>query len=343
MPDPAMALLAFAGLTLLTAILFWPVAGVVPRVRRMVRVTDRVRFEDVLKQLYQLEYARLPATVESVAGGVQLPRHQVLRLLHELEESEHLQSADDRYTLTEEGRLYALRIIRTHRLWERFLADRTGTRPEEWHSQADAAEHRLSARATEDLAATLGHPVYDPHGDPIPTALGEMPARAGFPLSSLRPGETGVIIHLEDEPAQVYGQLIELGLSPTMPIERIEGAKGHVRFKAGGGEHEVPSFVARNVTVDWADEDAMEEWGPTLSDVGLGDSARVVGISPTCQGAARRRLLDPGLVPGTVVQARMRSASGDPVAYDIRGALIALRESQARQIRIEAMPNQEAV
>ena len=87
MPDPAMALLAFAGLTLLTAILFWPVAGVVPRVRRMVRVTDRVRFEDVLKQLYQLEYARLPATVESVAGGVQLPRHQVLRLLHELEES----------------------------------------------------------------------------------------------------------------------------------------------------------------------------------------------------------------------------------------------------------------
>ena len=72
----------------------------------------------------------------------------------------------------------------------------------------------------------------------------------------------------------------------------------------------------------------------TLADVGPGHSATVRGISPLCSGPARRRLLDLGVVPGTVVQARLRSAAGDPIAYEIRGALVALRREQAALIGV---------
>ncbi|MCY4574169.1 MAG: hypothetical protein OXF01_15380, partial [Gemmatimonadetes bacterium] len=76
MVDPTLALLIFAALVALCAAVLWPGRGLVARVRRFTRLTERVRMEDVLKQLYKLEYDRLPATVESVAGGVQIPRGQ---------------------------------------------------------------------------------------------------------------------------------------------------------------------------------------------------------------------------------------------------------------------------
>ena len=76
----------------------------------------------------------------------------------------------------------------------------------------------------------------------------------------------------------------------------------------------------------------------TLSALEPGESARVVGIAEVCQGPQRRRLLDLGVVPGTRITAELRSASGDPVAYEMRGALIALRREQAEWIRVRREP-----
>ena len=334
MPDPALALLVFFAFAGLAAVIVWPGRGLGPRLRRFARLTERVRLEDVLKQLYKLEYDRLPATPESVAGGARISRTQAIRLLQRLEEKELVTAGDAPFRLTDAGRAQALHIVRAHRIWERFLADRTGTRPEDWHGQAEAREHLLSVAQTEDLAAALGHPVYDPHGDPIPTASGEMPARSGMPLSALEPGERGLITHLEDEPREIYSELVALGLGLMSPVERLEGEAGRVRFRTGDRRHEVSSAVARNVTVEPAQEVDDPQWSRTLADVQPGESATVAAISPLCRGPARRRLLDLGVVPGTVVHARMRSAGGDPVAYDIRGALIALRREQAAQIRL---------
>ena len=339
MPDPALALLTFAALAVLGAVILWPRHGVVARVRRLAALTGRVRLEDVLKQLHKLEYDGLPATAESVAGGVQIARHQAIRLLQRLEETGFATVSGTVFALTPAGRAYALRIVRTHRLWERFLADRTGTPPQEWHGRAEAREHTLSQSATEELAASLGHPVYDPHGDPIPTADGQMPPPTGFPLSALAPGDRAVVTHLEDEPAAIFAQLVALGLGVRAPVERLEGPAGRVRFRAGREEHDVSAAVARNVTVQpVAERPAPPSWSRTLADMAPGDSAKVVGISPGCRGPARRRLLDLGIVPGTVVRAELRSAAGDPVAYDVRGALIALRRGQAVLVGVQAEP-----
>ncbi|MBK9229766.1 MAG: hypothetical protein IPO15_02505 [Anaerolineae bacterium] len=65
-------------------------------------------------------------------------------------------------------------MVRAHRLWERYLADETGYQPLAWHELADQMEHRLTPAAANALAATLGNPTYDPHGDPIPSAEGDV-------------------------------------------------------------------------------------------------------------------------------------------------------------------------
>ena len=335
MPNPALALLVFFAVVLLSAAALWPGRGIAARLRRIARLSERVRMEDVLKQLYKFEYDRLPATAESVAGGVQISRHQAIRLLQRLEEKEFVAADAERFRLTEPGRAQALHIVRTHRLWERFLADRTATPPEDWHGQAETREHLLSAADADDLAAALGHPVYDPHGDPIPTAAGEMPARAGVTLSSLEPGERGLITHLEDEPTEIYRELVRLGLGLMAPVERLEGEAGRVCFRSGEKRYEISGALARNVTVEPSNEVVEAGSTRTLAEVQPGDSATVAGIAPACRGPARRRLLDLGVVPGTVIHARMRSAAGDPVAYDIRGALVALRREQAAHIRVD--------
>ena len=83
-----------------------------------------------------------------------------------------------------------------------------------------------------------------------------------------------------------------------------------------------------------------------LSVLKLGDVGRVVEISPRCVGAARRRFLDLGILPGTLIRAEMVSPGGDPTAYRIRGALIGLRQEQADLIgiaRVAAMDEADAM
>lgn len=67
----------------------------------------------------------------------------------------------------------------------------------------------------------------------------------------------------------------------------------------------------------------------------LKPSASAIVVALTSEGAERRRMLDLGILPGTRIEAVMRSPLGDPVAYRVRGSIVALRQEQARQIQVE--------
>lgn len=336
MVDPALALLIFGFLALVVALLVWPDKGLVSRLLRFLEMTEKVRLEDSLKHLYKCEYSGRPCSVDTVAGALEVSRSQSVHLLGRLEELGLAREVPEGFELTKEGRDYALHIVRTHRLLERYLADRTGILPEDWHGEAERREHRLSPDERESLAARLGHPVYDPHGDPIPTARGELPPRLGIPLTALDPGEVACIVHLGDEPREVYEALTRAGLTPLMSVRVLEGEPGEVRFVGGGREHSFPPVLARNITVEPTPEgEPAEVQEATLADVPEGEVATVRGIHPGLQGPQRRRLLDLGLVPGTPVEAELAAAGGDPVAYRIRGALIALRRDQAGWIQVD--------
>ena len=292
--------------------------------------------EDCLKHLYKCEYAGRSSSVDSVAGSVEVSRSRAVHLLRRLEELDYARAVPDGFVLTENGREYATHIVRTHRLLERYLADRTGVPPEDWHGEAERREHKLSPEDRESLAARLGHPLYDPHGDPIPTADGELPPRTGVPLTALEPGDVASIIHLGDEPREIYETLTGAGLTPLMPVRVSEAIPGKVRFEASGEVHTLPSIIARNITVELLPEaELSDSGGVTLAEVENGETVRVLGIHSGLQGPQRRRLLDLGLVPGTLVEAEFSSAGGDPVAYRVRGALIALRKDQSRWIQVD--------
>jgi len=336
MIDPVLALLIFGLAVVLMAGLLWPERGFVPRIIRSFGKTERIRLEDTLKHLYKCEYSGRTCSVNSVSGSVAVSRTRALELLGKLGELELARASGEGFHLTDEGREYALHIVRTHRLLERFLADRTGVEPVDWHKEAERKEHSFSPADTDTLAARLGHPLYDPHGDPIPTAQGELPPLTGLPLTALEADDVASIVHLGDEPREVFEALTAVGLSPQMLVRVLETGPGRVRFEAGGRELALPPVVARNITVEPLPEaELVQESNETLASVADGEEVRVLGIHTGLQGPQRRRLLDLGLVPGTMVEAELRSAGGDPVAFRVRGALIALRKDQAQWILVD--------
>ncbi len=304
------------------------------------RALRRTRTEDALKHLFDCEYHGRPATRESLVGALGLSGRRTAELLAGMEELGLLASREGGFRLTDEGRGEALRVIRIHRLWERYFADETGLEPQRWHPEAERREHLTSPAQADDLSVRLGHPRFDPHGDPIPTSEGELPPRAGRPLTDFTPGDDVEVVHVEDEPPTVFAQLVEEGIHPGMTLSLASVTPERVRFAVDFEEVELAPVVAANIFAVPAEEVASGAVsvadGPAmpLSSVRVGDEAEVVGFSRRCRGLERRRLLDLGLLPGTVVKARMASPAGDPVAYRVRGAVIALRRSQARQIKV---------
>lgn len=336
MPDPLISLLVGLFISVLVLALFWPDRGLFFRLQRMRRMTSRVLLEDALKHILNSELNGKQITPQSVAGVLQISANKAATLLAEMENHEFLTLQSGEIQLTPAGREYALRIVRAHRLWERYLADETGFNESEWHHLAERYEHLLSQDDAHALDRRLGHPTYDPHGDPIPTAEGELMPHSSQPITAIKIGEVVRIVHIEDEPDEVYAQLVAEGLYPGMNVRLIDKSPQRICFFGGNDEHVLAPIVAANISVIPIFEEAQEDesmW-EQLSAIKLGQKGKVVNISPRCRGAERRRLLDLGVLPGTVVEADLTSPSGDPTAYRIRDAVIALRKEQASLINV---------
>ncbi len=335
--QPLFSLLIVTAALVFAVLLFWPARGLFWRGLRLLRSNERVRIEDALKHVYDCEYRATPCTLHSLAGALSFSGSRAAGLIARLEELRLIEEKGGCYRLSADGRSDALRVVRIHRLWERYLSDETGFDATEWHAEADAREHSTSAQEADSLAVKMGEPRYDPHGDPIPTAEGEIAPQRGKPLSELVAGEVAEIVHVEDEPASVYAQLVAECLYPGMRVRVLEKTPRRVRFEGDAEEHVLAPVLAANLTVIvHRGEAEIEETPRNLSVLELGEAAQVTGISALCRGLERRRLLDLGIVPGTVVEAELASPSGDPTAYRVRGALVALRREQADLIHITA-------
>lgn len=335
MLTPASALVMTVGAVAVFLLALWPRHGLLWQWQRGRKSTERVLIEDALKHLYNQEYNNVKCTLPSIAGSLSISGDQAARLMQRLESLGLTQSREEGFELTNDGRSYALRMIRIHRLLERYLADETGLSELEWHGKAERLEHMTSEEESEALAARMGNPSYDPHGDPIPTVSGDLPPKKGTPLTDLQEGSVAQIIHLEDEPKAVYAQLVAEGLHPGIRIRLLSKNEQRVVFAAGGDEIVLAPVIATNVSVEPLPEQKMTKPMESLAQLELGETCEVVGISSACRGQQRRRIMDLGVIPGTVISAEMQSFTGDPTAYKIRGATIALRKNQAEQIHIK--------
>lgn len=115
--------------------------------------------------------------------------------------------------LTEEGERLALTIIRRHRLWEVFLVDKLGFGWDQVHEMAEELEHVRSDELMKRLDAFLNYPQFDPHGDPIPTPAGLMPAVTYRKLADLAPLEEACLMGVLDHSAAFLQHLDACGLT----------------------------------------------------------------------------------------------------------------------------------
>ena len=334
--EPITAIIIGLMVLAITAFVIWPHNGLIAIWKRYIWNAKKVLIEDALKLLYQLEENKVTAAVQNIEKALTIPSSKANELVAQLEKIGLITTINNKIELTTEGRNYSLQVIRNHRLWEKYLADETGTKEINWHIEAEHAEHTLTPTQADELAAKIGNPLVDPHGDPIPTSSGKMPDRKGIPITELSENDYVEIIHLEDEPTEVYEQLIEAGLYPGMHL-RIKSINDKIiQFNADGKNIEVKPEFGQNISVASVGlEERVEKRFRILSTLKVGESGKVLGISSAIRGKQRRRLLDFGLVPGTTITPRLVSFSGDPVAYTIRDTSIALRKQQANMIFIE--------
>lgn len=341
----SLTILLFLGVLCVLCVVwwFWPEVGLRARFVHGRELARRAMREDALKHMYKRESREELATMESLAGVLQVSTSEVASVLEELEALGLIVREADVYHLTQEGCEAALFVIRAHRLWERFLAERTGHGELDWHRQAEWVEHQISPESVEALDRHLGRPTYDPHGDPIPSQEGEYVPLGGSRLTQARLHVPLRIVHIEDEPEVIYAQLLAQGLHPGMVVRLTERSAERLRFWGGGDEHVLAPLVAANIQVE---EQEAEEAGThpealRLSSLGIGEKARILELSPRIRGLERRRLMDLGFLPGTALEVELESPQGDPKAYRVREALIALRAEQAKQIYVEHLTKEE--
>jgi DtxR family Mn-dependent transcriptional regulator len=123
-----------------------------------------------------------------------------------------------------------------------------------------------------------------------------------------------------------------------MQVYILDDSDNRIRFAANGDESSLTTLFATSITVRKLPSEApLQEKSDVLSSLKLGEKAVVKGISPYCRGRQRRRLMDLGIVPGTVVTARLRSAAGNPIAYEVMDASIAIRKEQADLIFVKRL------
>jgi len=153
--------------------------------------------------------------------------------------------------LTERGRLVALEVIRHHRLLELFLVESLGMSWDEVHGEAEVLEHVLSEDLEELIAAKLGHPTLDPHGDPIPSPELTIAADESRSLYELEPGEHGTFSRVSDSDPEMLRFLAERGIAPGARLEVIERQPfdGPLYVRFGDEVHVLGAVLARAMRV----------------------------------------------------------------------------------------------
>lgn len=331
-------LLLLSLFALATLLVLWPRVGLFARFRRARQLAERALIEDALKHTHARELRGPLATAASLAGTLRVSARRAVDLIATVEAAGLMQSTGEGLRLTERGRRLALRVIRAHRLLERYLADELRIPLESIHEQADRREHTLSPQEVDELEARLGYPRRDPHGDPIPSSAGVLPAEEAATLTDWPIGRAAKVVHLEDEPTEIFAQIAASGLVPGMHIEVLERTEERLVVWDGEREYALAPVAASNVSV----VDLPHSLHPPvrLTSLEPGQSGEVLALR--CEGANRRRLLDLGLTPGTVVECVFPSPAGEPTAYKVRGALIALRREQAEEIEIDEVIGADA-
>ena len=220
--------------------------------------------EDYAKAIYSLEgITDVPAPVSTNALAERLgvtpgSASAMVKRLGELGLVIHVPYRG--VSLSESGRRVALEVIRHHRLLELYLFESLGVPWDRVHDEAEVLEHVLSEQLEERIAAQLGHPTRDPHGDPIPGPDLVLAETETCALDTLHPGVRGVFTRVSDSDPEMLRYLSERGIAPGARLEVVDrqpfGGPLFVRFGDHGAVHALGGELAHAMRVELDDRPA---------------------------------------------------------------------------------------
>jgi len=207
--------------------------------------------EDYLKIIYRLQRGEAAVTTNAIAGAMAVSPASASNMIKKLARLRLVEHTPYRgVALTPTGEKVALEVIRHHRLLELYLSQALGVSLERVHQEAERLEHVLSEDLEEKIAASLGQPTHDPHGDPIPGRDGTVHDPRYPLLSDLRAGQGGTIVRVSDRDPDVLRDLAEAGLLPGTEVRVVGvGGDGSVRLRAEGAEQHLSRRLADAVHV----------------------------------------------------------------------------------------------
>lgn len=149
-------------------------------------------------------------------------------------------------SLTDEGKVEALRLVRRHRLIETFLVNHMNYSWEEVHAEAEILEHAVSDRFVEHLSNLLGHPSHDPHGDPIPSPEGRIPATPDVQITEAKDGGNFRVSRLATQDPEQLSELACLGLRPgaVVALQERDSTSGSIQIVVDCHEYTLPGELA---------------------------------------------------------------------------------------------------
>ena len=201
--------------------------------------------DDYIKTIYAVdERGEGPASTTALAKRLGIGASSVSGMLRKLAEMglvEHRPYGGVR--LTDAGTRAALDVLRRHRLLETYLVRELGYGWDEVHVEAEVLEHHVSPTLLDRMDARLGHPRFDPHGDPIPAADGTVATFSGRRLATLEPGDRGRLVRVDDDDpamlAWLREQEIELGVALELVARRPFGGPFLMRVTASDAPREL--------------------------------------------------------------------------------------------------------
>jgi DtxR family Mn-dependent transcriptional regulator len=212
--------------------------------------------EDFLKTVYllQQETDRVQTSMLAEALGITAP--STTEMAKKLAKANLVVHEPYRgIRLTSAGERVALEIVRNHRLLELFLVQALGYTWDEVHEEAERLEHAVSDRLIQRMTEYLGHPRFDPHGDPIPSLDGNIQKRNLTPLSERPLGEKGRVARLRDQSPDMLRYLADKGLVIGAEVEvvKTDPFDGPLTLHVDGSEEVIGVNVAHYVLVTSSD------------------------------------------------------------------------------------------
>ena len=210
------------------------------------------RTEEYLESLFKLQQTEEPVSITRLAKYLHLSAASASEMAKKLKVMNLVSTKGKKIYLTKKGDEAAKKVVRRHRLLEKFLVDVLGLPWDEVHDDACRLEHGLSPKVEEKLAQYLENPEVCPHGHPIPNDKGVFPRHSTSPLSTLKPGEKGIIAEVPEDDTEVLKYLERLGLKPHVEVivEEVAPADGPFLIRIGKTKHALGRDVANLIQVD---------------------------------------------------------------------------------------------